>query len=426
MDSWTNVESLNFRYEPQNAVSPIVYLQDPLTGKVTKLAIPARNPLNPPLGRLRPRGAEDRAPAIHGETALRASPDGGLRQGRRHADVVTGDGTLSVLRYGGILQARQLVGVRGAGLAFDGLYYVDSTKHQIKPGEYKQSFTLKRNALVSNVPSFPPPHSDAKRMRTAGEPIHRKISRHRGRQPRPGEDRPPAGASLGRLERADLDLGASGRSFAGAQSGFFPSRQMGANVWVEFEQGDSDYPVWSGCFWGSGGEVPPLATASPPGVQTIVLQSVGGNILMISDVPGSSGGILLKSSSGASIAINDTGITITNGQGDHRPRRPKRHHQQRGARRHLGIDGGLSVHHGATVMCVMADKRWPRAESGVTLDGLTRSARAVGSCGLSAGSAGATLRRGAVDHRHDARHFQRPAAGHLNRSGRQPPQRALP
>ena len=103
-------------------------------------------------------------------------------------------------------------------------------------------------------------------------------------------------------------------SFAGAQSGFFSVPPVGANVWVEFEQGDSDYPVWSGCFWGSGGEVPPLATASPPGVQTIVLQSVGGNILMISDVPGSSGGILLKSSSGASIAINDTGITITNGQ----------------------------------------------------------------------------------------------------------------
>jgi hypothetical protein len=60
-----------------------------------------------------------------------------------------------VLRYGGILQARQLVGVRGAGLAFDGLYYVESTKHQLKLGEYKQSFTLKRNALVSNVPAVP-------------------------------------------------------------------------------------------------------------------------------------------------------------------------------------------------------------------------------------------------------------------------------
>jgi len=79
----------------------------------------------------------------------------GMAKASETADVVTGDGTISVLRYGGILQARQLVGVRGAGLAFDGLYYVDSTKHQIKLGEYKQSFTLKRNALVSNVPVVP-------------------------------------------------------------------------------------------------------------------------------------------------------------------------------------------------------------------------------------------------------------------------------
>ncbi len=79
----------------------------------------------------------------------------GMARASETADVVTGDGTISVLRYGGILQAGQLVGVRGAGLAFDGLYYVDSTKHHIKLGEYKQSFTLKRNALISNVPVVP-------------------------------------------------------------------------------------------------------------------------------------------------------------------------------------------------------------------------------------------------------------------------------
>jgi uncharacterized protein involved in type VI secretion and phage assembly len=103
-------------------------------------------------------------------------------------------------------------------------------------------------------------------------------------------------------------------AFTGGQAGFFAVPPIGANVWVEFEQGNADYPVWSGCFWGTAAEVPPAATASPPGIQTIVLQSVGGNMLVISDVPGPSGGILLKSSSGASIAINDTGITITNGQ----------------------------------------------------------------------------------------------------------------
>jgi uncharacterized protein involved in type VI secretion and phage assembly len=103
-------------------------------------------------------------------------------------------------------------------------------------------------------------------------------------------------------------------ALAGSQSGLFAVPPVGSNVWVEFEQGNSDYPIWSGCFWGSSSEVPPQGNSAPPGVQSIVLQSVGGNILMLSDVPGSSGGILLQSSSGASIAINDTGITITNGQ----------------------------------------------------------------------------------------------------------------
>jgi uncharacterized protein involved in type VI secretion and phage assembly len=103
--------------------------------------------------------------------------------------------------------------------------------------------------------------------------------------------------------------------FAGPQSGSFAVPPIGASVWVEFEQGNSDYPIWSGCFWGSAAEVPALALAAPPGVQAIVLQSVGQNTLMISDVPGPTGGILLKASTGAMIAINDTGITISNGQG---------------------------------------------------------------------------------------------------------------
>lgn len=103
--------------------------------------------------------------------------------------------------------------------------------------------------------------------------------------------------------------------FAGPQSGLFAVPPIGASVWVEFEQGNSDYPIWSGCFWGSAAEVPPLALAAPPGVQAIVVQSVGQSTLMISDVPGPTGGILLKASSGAMIAINDTGITISNGQG---------------------------------------------------------------------------------------------------------------
>jgi len=155
MDSWTNVENLNFRYEPQNAVTPIVFIQDQTTGVVAPLAIPGVNPLDPPLGTVVPtpqtiEEMNDTAKYSPAQAIMQ-----GLARASETADVVTGDGTISVLRYGGILQARQLVGVRGAGLAFDGLYYVESTQHQIKLGEYKQSFTLKRNALVSNLPLVP-------------------------------------------------------------------------------------------------------------------------------------------------------------------------------------------------------------------------------------------------------------------------------
>ena len=103
--------------------------------------------------------------------------------------------------------------------------------------------------------------------------------------------------------------------FTGIQCGFFVVPPIGAGVWIEFEQGNSDYPIWTGGFWGSASEVPALALAGPPGVQQIVIQSFTENTLMISDVPGPTGGILLKSNTGALIAINDTGITISNGQG---------------------------------------------------------------------------------------------------------------
>lgn len=103
--------------------------------------------------------------------------------------------------------------------------------------------------------------------------------------------------------------------FAGIQSGFFAVPQIGSTVWVEFEHGNPDYPIWTGCFWETVAQVPALALAAPPGLQQIVLQTVAQNTLLISDVPGPSGGILLKSSTGALISVSDTGITISNGQG---------------------------------------------------------------------------------------------------------------
>ncbi len=103
--------------------------------------------------------------------------------------------------------------------------------------------------------------------------------------------------------------------FAGVQQGMFVVPAIGSGVWVEFEHGDTDYPVWVGCYWGSAAEVPVLALATPPPLQTIVLQTEGQNTLMISDLPGPTGGILLKTAAGALISITDVGITLSNGQG---------------------------------------------------------------------------------------------------------------
>ena len=103
--------------------------------------------------------------------------------------------------------------------------------------------------------------------------------------------------------------------FAGKQSGVYVVPQIGAGVWIEFEQGDPDYPIWSGGFWGSAAEVPALALAGNPASPSLVLQSGLQNGITISDVPGPTGGILIKCATGAMILVNDVGITISNGKG---------------------------------------------------------------------------------------------------------------
>jgi uncharacterized protein involved in type VI secretion and phage assembly len=102
---------------------------------------------------------------------------------------------------------------------------------------------------------------------------------------------------------------------AGKQMGTFVVPQVGAGVWMQFEQGDPDFPVWTGGFWGSAAEVPSLALAGVPGDANIVIQSALQNAIVVSDLPGPTGGIMLKSTTGATILVNDTGIYIQNGKG---------------------------------------------------------------------------------------------------------------
>jgi hypothetical protein len=156
MDAYTNVESLSFNFDQQQNRIPIVYIYNQETGVSIPIPIPPITPLNPPLGLIPPLPTNippDLTP-IRDDLSKRSIPQAimiGMATASQWADAVTGEGSLDVVRYGGVLKARQLVGVRGAGPAFDGLYYVKSVTHKIKRGEYKQSFKLSRNGLVSTV-----------------------------------------------------------------------------------------------------------------------------------------------------------------------------------------------------------------------------------------------------------------------------------
>jgi hypothetical protein len=155
MDSWTNVESLNFRYQPQESTLPIVYTLDETTHTPIPIPIPPITPLNPPLGAFVPPPTRIEQLKETSKLGLGQALMMGMARASATADVVSGTGSLDVLLYGRVLKARQLVGVRGAGPAFDGLHYVDSVTHRLSRGEYKQDFTLKRNALISNTPVVP-------------------------------------------------------------------------------------------------------------------------------------------------------------------------------------------------------------------------------------------------------------------------------
>jgi hypothetical protein len=155
MDTQTNVDSLSFRYDTESATLPVVFIQNQETKLPIPIPIPPITPLNPPLGLLQP--IPKRIEPID-ETAKKSPVQAiliGLAKAAQTADAVAATGRLDVLRYGRVLKARQLVGVRGAGPAFDGLYYVKSVTHQIKRAEYKQTFELSRNGLISTLSQVP-------------------------------------------------------------------------------------------------------------------------------------------------------------------------------------------------------------------------------------------------------------------------------
>ena len=157
MDAHTNVESMSFSLDGTAKKVRVYTVMDPITKKIpVPIPLPNISAFKPPLG------ARPTLPAKV-EFAKDVAKDGAAEAARgilaylmNNSDAISVTGSLDVLRYGRVLRSRMLAGVRGAGFAYDGLYYVNSVTHNIKRGEYKQSFQLSRDGLISNTPRVVP------------------------------------------------------------------------------------------------------------------------------------------------------------------------------------------------------------------------------------------------------------------------------
>ncbi|MFS1877060.1 hypothetical protein [Enterovibrio norvegicus] len=156
LDAHRNVVSLSGSVDTQSAVLPTITIMNPQTKVPITLPVPDVNPLNPPLGIVRPIPLQE-AP-ITGTakySPVQAALVGLAKAAKSAVRAVKMTGTLDVLAYGSLLEARKNVSVRGAGHAFNGLHYVDSVTTTLSEGELKQTFELRRDGLLSTVSRVP-------------------------------------------------------------------------------------------------------------------------------------------------------------------------------------------------------------------------------------------------------------------------------
>jgi hypothetical protein len=150
-----NVTSLSFSFDKEKKELPVVFIQEPNSKAPIPIPIPDISPLNPPLGVIPPLPPKIKFLTDTAKLNPLAAVMQGIAYAGTHSDSVFATGSLDVTRYGRVLRSRQLVGVRGAGDPFNGLYYVTKVTHQIKRGSFTQSFGLARNALISTLPVVP-------------------------------------------------------------------------------------------------------------------------------------------------------------------------------------------------------------------------------------------------------------------------------
>lgn len=150
MGPYTNVDSqIVFDFNSLEPAEPDVSILDPSTRET--LPVTSTAAATPPLSR-QPAASFRRTLAR--DSAKLNSARGSLRRlsmSGGSGSAVTATGDLDTARYGQVLQPRRLVGLRGAGDAYDGIYYVKQVRHRIRRGEYKQSFTLLREGRGSSV-----------------------------------------------------------------------------------------------------------------------------------------------------------------------------------------------------------------------------------------------------------------------------------
>jgi len=151
-DGFSNVSSVEFAIDGTERKIPILIIQEPKSKIPLPIPLPDVSLANPPFGAVPPRLAgfhklEDIGALNPIEVALK-----GLGTAAKAADAVSASGTVDPIRYGRLLRARAVVGLRGAGLAFDGLYFVKSVTTTVKTGSISQKFQLVRNGLISTVP----------------------------------------------------------------------------------------------------------------------------------------------------------------------------------------------------------------------------------------------------------------------------------
>jgi hypothetical protein len=146
-DASSNVDALSFSFDGFAKTLFLMLIRDERLPIPIPIPIPDVNPLSPPLGSRQPRILQVQPLRGVSHYNLPQAAAVGLATAARASEVISGTGKLNVMRYGTVLKPRRLVDVKGAGYPHDGLHFVRSVTHAIKPGEYTQSFTLTRNAF---------------------------------------------------------------------------------------------------------------------------------------------------------------------------------------------------------------------------------------------------------------------------------------